>query len=436
MKLVSFFMYYFSFTAEIVFASWLFARFFERKRFWWLSMTLGIGLMCLVSYFWNPDFSRDGILGLTFKYIVFYLIVIAMLQFSFRCGKWGAIFCASMGYCIQHIIYNAYSIAARAASMPVYETSYVSDILHLLCFVVVYVILTLITWRKYMKSGDMMHRKFMENWSVIIFGMIFLIAATLLDNIALNIAYESGSQELAYLVNIYHIVISICIIYILLSIVRERKAQEEFKSMKLLLHSQHRVYRNNKEMMDSVNLKAHDLKHQIHALDGKIPREQAKEIEYLVDMYDTSLRTGNEALDVVLTEKGGYCTNHEIRLTCLLDGGHIKGFSDTDIYSFFGNAIDNAIDAVDKLPKEKRIISITENVQANLINIRIENYCETGSVVFEDGLPATKGDTRYHGFGTKSMKHIAEKYGGNIFFSHEGEKFIVNLILPVLDRQN
>jgi len=432
MSVLSYFLYYFSFTAEIVLASLFFVHFFERKRLWWLSMTLGIGLMCLVSCFWNPGFTREGLLGLTLKYVVFYLIVIVTLWCSFHCGIWGAIFCATMGYCIQHITYNTFTTIARFFSIPIslLDTNLRADLLHVLCFAVMYPILFLITGRGYLKNRDMMHRKFMENWSVIVFGAIFVTVATLLDNISLLLISENEIWEFAYLLNAYLIIVSICIINILLSAVREKKTQEELKSMKLLLHSQRRVYRNNKEMIDNINLKAHDLKHQLHALRGRMPEKQVEEMEHLVNLYDTAFHTGNEALDVVLAEKGACCVNRRILLTCLLNGGHIKSFSDTDIYSFFGNAIDNAIDAVGSLPEEKRVISITENVQADLMNIRIENYCVTDQIPFEDGMPMTKRDVRYHGFGTKSMRHIAEKYGGNLFFSHEGEKFVVNLILP------
>lgn len=427
---VSFFMYYFSFTAEIIFASLLFAHVFDRKKFWQLYMLLGIGLMGLVSYFWVSDFSKDGILSQSLKYAVFYFIVVAMLWRSFQCGIWGAIFCGTMGYCIQHITYNIFSIIARLTGVLVLWGNFEADLLHIVCFVSVYSVLVLLTGRGFLKNKEVMQRKFMENWSIMLFGAVFVTVATLLDNISMTVVHDSGVLNLAYLVNVYLIIVSICIVYILLSAVRERKALEELKSMKFLLHSQHRVYRNNKEMIDSINIKAHDLKHQIHALGGRLSKEQAEEMEHLVNLYDSAFHTGNEALDVVLAEKGLHCVNRGILLTCLLNAEHIKGFSDTDIYSFFGNAIDNAIDAVGGLPEEKRIISITENGQGDLMNIRIENYCGDEAIHFEDELPATRRDARYHGFGTKSMKLIAEKYGGDIFFAQEGEKFVVNLILP------
>ena len=62
--------------------------------------------------------------------------------------------------------------------------------------------------------------------------------------------------------------------------------------------------------------------------------------------------------------------------------------------------------------------------------IQIQNY--TGNKVsFVNGMPVTsKPDTLNHGFGTKSIKMIAEKYGGEVTFGQSGEIFKTNIILP------
>jgi len=62
--------------------------------------------------------------------------------------------------------------------------------------------------------------------------------------------------------------------------------------------------------------------------------------------------------------------------------------------------------------------------------IRLENRC---SIVpeFQDGLPVTgKKDKRYHGFGVKSIRYIAEKYHGEMFMNVRDGKFILNVLLP------
>ena len=68
--------------------------------------------------------------------------------------------------------------------------------------------------------------------------------------------------------------------------------------------------------------------------------------------------------------------------------------------------------------------------KGDIINIRITNYF-SGELRFEDGLPMThKHDEEgYHGFGMKSMRLIAEKYGGKITAKADGEVFVLNIYL-------
>ena len=91
-----------------------------------------------------------------------------------------------------------------------------------------------------------------------------------------------------------------------------------------------------------------------------------------------------------------------------------KDIREADLYTLFGNAIDNAAEAVMKLPEEKRVISLTTGETGELFSVNIRNFYR-GSVSFEGGLPVTtKGDSDYHGFGMKSIKRIVEKYGGDL----------------------
>ncbi len=58
-------------------------------------------------------------------------------------------------------------------------------------------------------------------------------------------------------------------------------------------------------------------------------------------------------------EKFMQCENKKIRLDCMIDGELLSFMKKSDVYSLFGNAIDNAIEAVDKInDEEKRCINI------------------------------------------------------------------------------
>ena len=160
----------------------------------------------------------------------------------------------------------------------------------------------------------------------------------------------------------------------------------------------------SKENIELINIKCHDIKNQIAMLGSHVPEDEIRDLEKAINIYDTALRTGNEALDVLLMEKFMLCENKNIRLDCMIWGEGLSFMKQSDIYSLFGNAIDNAIEAVDKLSDvEKRCISVKGRADKGMFVIHIENFYE-GDISFDSGLPqTTKKDKRYHGFGMKSI---------------------------------
>ena len=161
-------------------------------------------------------------------------------------------------------------------------------------------------------------------------------------------------------------------------------------------------------------------------------REELKKIGQLVNIYDAAPHTRNAALDVALSGKMLACTNLGITMTCLADGRRIGFMEDSDIYALFGNILDNAIEATKTVTEEeKRIISLTIGTTGDLLLIDSQNYY-AGEVQFVDGLPQTsKENKEYHGFGTRSIKTLTEKYGGDLKISAENGIFRLSIMLPI-----
>ena len=107
--------------------------------------------------------------------------------------------------------------------------------------------------------------------------------------------------------------------------------------------------------------------------------------------------------------------------------GHMEP---SDIYVLFGNALDNAIECLSGLPENERHMKLTVRSVRDLISIRCENTCHTVPR-FVGGLPqTTKGRAIDHGFGTKSIAAICEKYGGRLRMTADGELFVLSVLLP------
>ena len=144
-------------------------------------------------------------------------------------------------------------------------------------------------------------------------------------------------------------------------------------------------------------------------------------------MYATIL------LDVMLTTKERAGADRGITFTAVADGSLLSGMSSMDIASLFGNALDNAIEATSKLPKrEQRLIKLALYEQNHFIVIRVENYYDSRLKKDAEGnLRTTKRDDQHrHGFGVKSIRHIAQQYGGEVTIRTEDHWFVLTALIP------
>lgn len=213
------------------------------------------------------------------------------------------------------------------------------------------------------------------------------------------------------------------------------RAWREVEAMRSVLQNQYVQYRQSRESISLIDRKYHDLKHQIAALrteqDPEKRQEWLNEMEDDIRSYEAQNKTGNGVLDTVLTGKSMYCQKHQITLTCVADGTLLNFMDVMDICSIFGNALDNAIECEKRITeKEKRLIHVTVSMQKGFVLLKFENYYE-GRLEFEDGLPVTtKPDTDFHGYGLKSIKSTAQKYGGMVTVNIEQKWFVLKVLIP------
>ncbi len=115
--------------------------------------------------------------------------------------------------------------------------------------------------------------------------------------------------------------------------------------------------------------------------------EEMQEMKRLIGIYEAAVKTGNDTLDTILTERSLYCEKEGIRLSCMADGEKLSFMPVGDICALFGNALENAIEAVAKLEQvEDRNISFQVRESRGLLVITVDNYF-SGPLTFEDGLP-------------------------------------------------
>lgn len=231
------------------------------------------------------------------------------------------------------------------------------------------------------------------------------------------------------------IIIELLIPYIIEVTDKARAYKDEKANLESLLSLQAHQNELSKQEQDILNMKVHDFKNQLStllSLGNEVPKEEIEELKKSVDFYGSYAKTGNDAIDVILTKKALLCNSKGIRFNYIVDGSVFSSMNILDVTSLFCNIIDNAIEASEKEEGDHRLIKLNAFRKGNFVSLIEENYCH-GDVVFSDnGLPISeKDDKAYHGFGTKSMKYIAKKYGGTYSFMHKDDIFRVSLLLPI-----
>jgi len=212
--------------------------------------------------------------------------------------------------------------------------------------------------------------------------------------------------------------------------------KKELDILNRLWHEKEEQYRLSRETIAIINRKCHDLKHQIAAVRAMTGTEHQekylREAEESVGIYEALFQTGNEVLDTVLTEKSLYCEANGIRLGCVADGRQLDFMDPVDIYAILGNALDNAIDGVQRLETpERRMIDVLICREQKFLVLQVINPIEE-ELEFRDGLPvSTKSRDGYHGFGLKSIRYTAAQYDGFTTVNTEHGYFTLKILIPL-----
>lgn len=310
------------------------------------------------------------------------------------------------------------------------ETMILIALVYLEIYIVSYCLCYRFLAKRLYKNGEIR----LQNQNILLLSVLILLVDIIINAFVVYIDNNSNSVY-EIVICIYNILCCILVFYIQMSVVNTKKMEREIETAQQLLQQARKQYEISRENIDSINRKCHDLKYQVRSLGKKseIDDQYIREIENMISIYDANVKTGNEAIDIILTEKSLSCFHRGIKLTCMADCEKLGFIHDSDLYVLFGNAIDNAIEAVGKIAdEEKKYIGLTVYCNNAMISIDVHNYFEGEMKLDEEGFPiTTKEDKECHGFGMKSIKMIAEKYCGDVSIVVRDHFFNLNIFIPV-----
>lgn len=140
-----------------------------------------------------------------------------------------------------------------------------------------------------------------------------------------------------------------------------------------------------------------------------------------------SVDTGNSALDALLSAKQSLAAQKGIVLYTDISIGQQFVLSPEDACIVFGNALDNAIEACERLPAgtEKRIDLVLKQ-DAHSVFCKITN---TAPPRADSTFATSKADKADHGFGLNNIRAVLDRYDCMPVIAQEGTTFSLSFIL-------
>lgn len=356
------------------------------------------------------------------------LLIYLQILFCFDCSMLHAVFYTTCAYAVQHITSKlVYMVAFWLREIQGSINLYVVLSLLLLCNILVGLPIYFLFTRHF-RHGQLLF----DNVKTVLYSGLFLIAAVYLSVVLENVLDAASDSYLTayFALNTFCVLFAVTVLALEFSNCSIKHLEHENMVLEQLLECDRQQYEQAQKDMEKINIRYHDLKQQY----SRATEEERAKLETEMENLNLRYFTGNKALDITLTQKAGLCEQEGIQLICSANGSCLAKMKHYHIYSLLGNALDNAIECLTPVADaEKKVITLNISRCRDMTVIRVENYTPATPVQHCGTLVTTKQDAAEHGYGMKSIKSIAEHYGGTADYFVEDNIFYLVVTLPFFE---
>lgn len=429
--------FFWRFALEFFVSTGLFVFRLPRRKLFPVRLLLCMGVFLLLSWLlaWEryPWFSEDlttqewsyYTLLKALRYIVLYLTVCGCIYACFQESEHAAIMHGTCGYMTQHFTRKLYNIfhSLWIDTLPIGWQIALYLCIMATCLGALYFLFA----RKISEISTDDPPKTA--------GLYFVLTITL--SVYSNFISAVQKRMSFYgqtLINLYGATCSMLLLYFLLKIEQKNTLSNQFNYEKLLWKQQKKQLELSREMVDLLHIKYHDIKHRL----DQYPAASGQNIDYanqLLQACNLNIYTGCDDLDLILTQNVLLCTKQRIQFNYMADGALLHRMPSEDVFSLFGNLLDNAVEAAARVEEpDRRRIDFKMTKQKNSIFVHVENTY-AGEIAFQNGLPVTDKESSFHGYGMRSVRIATQKYGGYMTIDAKDGIFSVNILLPPIAKK-
>lgn len=215
-------------------------------------------------------------------------------------------------------------------------------------------------------------------------------------------------------------------------------------SEKTMLESQMKLaeseFENMRELNEKTRIYRHDMRHHFALLLSMAKQGELEDIKKYLSDNIAGLEAitphrfcEDEMLNLVLSYYADKAKAFGFEPDFQLNLPEVLPLSNTEMCSMVSNSLENALNALEKLPVNERRLSLSITDNRNKLLYTVSNSYKA-EPEFEDGLPASHADG--HGYGTKSIVAVVNAHGGTSEFFAKDGTFRLRVVLPLEEKND
>ncbi|MGN0999641.1 MAG: ATP-binding protein [Faecousia sp.] len=189
---------------------------------------------------------------------------------------------------------------------------------------------------------------------------------------------------------------------------------------------------------DNIHVVLHDVKNQLSTLKTLLYSGKYEEAINFLDAFELfaspaigAVDCGNVVVDSALAVGREKAAQKGLELTPRVAVPPVLNISGSDLVSVICNLIDNAIEACVREQRMDQAITVDIRYRRGYLLLRVENPI-SGDIPADSRLKLrTSKDAANHGWGTRIVRDIANKYNGIAKFTISDGKFIADVMLAI-----
>ena len=198
---------------------------------------------------------------------------------------------------------------------------------------------------------------------------------------------------------------------------KEQKTHSDLLNQQALLLSQQR----------------HDLRHHLHVIKGLAREEDTELNQYLDNLMESIPQPSrrfceNQAVNAIVSHYHSICRQKAISFTAeLVIPEHNPHISDNTLCVIFGNLLENAVEACDRMETGEKFIKLRSTLQYELLAVTMDN--SFSGILLQEGEQFRSLKRDAYGIGLASIRSAARKSGGSASFCGKDQVFYSSVFL-------